>query len=107
MTLHYVSWSPRSGEATYTNSFRTAEERARFIEGICAKSVHTWDNVYPEPRADVAARCQSWTVDECISALEHFDDDDARWIVNAWYKGHDLSGVLPDLRRWCIERLSA
>lgn len=46
-TAYYVSWSPRDGEATYSNSFDTAEQRDKFASDVAhiAKSgrVHTWD----------------------------------------------------------------
>lgn len=43
-TAYYVSWSPRIGEATYTRSFDTAEERDKFATWIDAKSVQTWES---------------------------------------------------------------
>lgn len=41
--MYNVSWTPWRGEATFKNTFRTEEERARFIDGIKARSVHTWE----------------------------------------------------------------
>jgi len=42
--VYYVSWSPKSGEATYSRCFDSAEERDHFADGIrtIAKSVSTW-----------------------------------------------------------------
>ena len=45
-TVYVISWSPRSGEATYTRMFETASERDSFAAGIDAKSIHTWENTY-------------------------------------------------------------
>jgi len=44
-TAYYMSWSPKSGEATYSRSFSTAAERDKFADSIAciAKSVHKWD----------------------------------------------------------------
>ena len=46
-TMYNVSWTPWRGEATFKNIFRTEEERARFIDRIKARSVHTWEAEYP------------------------------------------------------------
>ena len=45
---YYISWSPRTGEATYGNCFKTEEERNQFIDRIkkISKSIHTWENEY-------------------------------------------------------------
>ena len=45
---YYVSWSPRTGEATYGNCFKTEEERNQFIDRIkkISISIHTWENEY-------------------------------------------------------------
>lgn len=45
-TGYCISWSPKTGEATYTRIFHSADERAAFIQRIDAKSVHTWENTY-------------------------------------------------------------
>lgn len=45
-TCFYLSWSPRTGQATYTRAFDTEAERAAFIHRIDAKSVQTWENTY-------------------------------------------------------------
>ena len=44
-TAYYMSWSPKSGEATYSRSFDTSAERDRFAASVSsiAKSVHTWN----------------------------------------------------------------
>jgi hypothetical protein len=45
-TVYYASWSLITGEATYSRSFDTEEERDRFAADLCrasiTKSVHTW-----------------------------------------------------------------
>lgn len=45
---YYVSWSTRTGEATYGNSFETEEERNQFINRIIkiSTSIQTWENEY-------------------------------------------------------------
>ena len=45
---YYISWSPRTGEATYGNCFKTEEERNQFIDRIkkISTSIHTWENEY-------------------------------------------------------------
>ena len=45
---YYVSWSPRTGEATYGNCFETEAERNQFIDRIkkISKSIHIWENEY-------------------------------------------------------------
>ena len=45
---YYVSWSPRTGEATYGNCFETEEERDNFIDRIrkISISIRTWENEY-------------------------------------------------------------
>ena len=45
---YYVSWSPRTGEATYGNCFETEEKRSEFISRISkiSISIHTWENEY-------------------------------------------------------------
>lgn len=42
---YMVSWSPKTGEATYTRGFDTQDERDAFVGRISsiAKCVHTWD----------------------------------------------------------------
>lgn len=47
-TVYKLSWSPKSGEATYTRSFDSDEERASFRARIAydAKSVYMWENIY-------------------------------------------------------------
>lgn len=45
-TMYNVSWTPWRGEATFKNTFRTEEDRARFIDRIKARSVHTWETEY-------------------------------------------------------------
>jgi hypothetical protein len=44
-TAYYVSWSLKTGEATYSRSFDTAAERDSFAASMkpISKSVHTWD----------------------------------------------------------------
>ena len=41
---YYVSWSPKSGEATYSRCFSDKDERDKFANGLYAKSVHIWDS---------------------------------------------------------------
>lgn len=45
---YYISWSTRTGEATYGNCFETEEERNQFIDRIkkISTSIHTWENEY-------------------------------------------------------------
>ena len=45
---YYVSWSPKTGEATYGKCFKTEEERNQFISKIIkiSTSIHTWENEY-------------------------------------------------------------
>lgn len=44
MRYYYVSWSPKTGEATYTKGFATAEEREKYIWLIGSKkSIQTWE----------------------------------------------------------------
>ena len=49
-TAYYVSWSLKTGEATYSRSFSTAAERDSFAASMAtiSKSVHTWENEYVE-----------------------------------------------------------
>lgn len=44
-TAYYVSWSLKTGEATYTRSFDTSAERDKFAASMKPIStiVHTWD----------------------------------------------------------------
>lgn len=45
---YYVRWTPRTGEASYGNCFRTEEERNQFIDRIkkISTSIHIWENEY-------------------------------------------------------------
>ena len=45
---YYISWSPKTGEATYGNCFETEEERNQFISRIIkiSLSIRTWENEY-------------------------------------------------------------
>lgn len=45
-TAYYVSWSPKTGEATYTRFFLSEAERAEYIRRVYAASVHTWESAY-------------------------------------------------------------
>jgi len=47
MTIYYVAWSPRSGEATYTRCYTSREERDNMAASIASisKTVNTWDNI--------------------------------------------------------------
>ena len=51
--LFYVSWSPASGEATYTRFFYHRSERDTYAAGVAyiAASVHTWESEY-QPEAE-------------------------------------------------------
>ena len=44
-TVYYVSWSLKTGEATYSRSFSTAAERDKFSASMksISTSVHTWE----------------------------------------------------------------
>jgi len=44
-TAYYVSWSLKTGEATYSRSFDTAAERDSFAASMrtISTTVHTWD----------------------------------------------------------------
>lgn len=46
MCYYYLSWSPRTGESTYTRCFATAADRDHYAAMIDAKSVHTWETTY-------------------------------------------------------------
>ena len=47
MTIYYVAWSPRSGEASYTRCYASRDERDNMAASIASisKTVNTWDNV--------------------------------------------------------------
>ena len=40
---YYLSWSPRTGESTYTRCFATAADRDHYAAMIDAKSVYMWE----------------------------------------------------------------
>lgn len=43
--MYYVSWSPKSGECTFTRCFNSKEERDRFLNLIGPqKHISTWEN---------------------------------------------------------------
>ena len=48
MTYYYISWSLKTGEATYTKSFDTAEARDKFAAGMACicKSIDTWERKF-------------------------------------------------------------
>lgn len=44
-TVYYVSWSLKTGEATYGRAFDTAAERDKFAASMkpISTTVHTWE----------------------------------------------------------------
>lgn len=46
-TVYYLSWSPKSGEATYSRCFDTIAEREKYRSMIeySAASISTWEKV--------------------------------------------------------------
>ena len=45
-TAYMISWSPSTGEATYTRGFNTADERETFIKRLGNARYHIWENQY-------------------------------------------------------------
>ena len=47
-TIYCLSWSPKSGEATYTRMFDSKDARDSFSARIAsaANSVSSWENTY-------------------------------------------------------------
>lgn len=47
-TIYSLSWSPKSGEATYTRTFHSKEARDSFRARVAydAKSISTWESTH-------------------------------------------------------------
>lgn len=48
MIIYCLAWSPKKGEATFTRTFDSEEEREAFRKRIAyeAKTIRTWENTY-------------------------------------------------------------
>ena len=49
MTVYYLAWTTtHTGEATFTRTFSTPEDRAAFARCLGLSAViRTWENIYP------------------------------------------------------------